>query len=181
MTIHSAKGLEFKYVFLGGMEEGIFPGNRAIANMEELEEERRLGYVAVTRARERLYVSHTKVRNAFGTTQHNIESRFLQEIPEELFEESEYKPPFRGNTTKVSSGTFPVAQQRKPSIPYADSVKKAPPVNLNFKEGDRVRHKAFGEGTVVSARPIGNDVHLQVNFSEGPKQLMAAFAKLEKV
>ena len=182
MTLHSAKGLEFNNVFLVGMEEGIFPGVRSMNTEEEMEEERRLCYVGITRARERLFLTHTDTRTLFGTTKYNIISRFLKEIPKELLNEEKYRSAgfdlfdsavaIRPTMDKSAFKTTFTPQ--KPSAP-----KEA---ELSFSVGDRVLHRKFGEGTVLEAKELGADMFLRVNFDEvGEKNLMAAYVKLERI
>lgn len=179
MTIHSAKGLEFPVVFLPGVEEGIFPGMQSICFPDELEEERRLAYVAITRAKDNLFCVHTKERTMFGRTQHNQLSRFIAEIPPE--------------STDVESISEPISQPRvnqKPKAPYISKeffvqpTIKSSSTNMNFekfKVGDRVSHITFGEGTVHSAREMGTDVLYEIAFDNfGTKKLMATFAKLKR-
>lgn len=183
MTLHSAKGLEFENVFLVGMEEGIFPGVRALNTTEEMEEERRLCYVGITRAKKRLFMSHVKTRTMFGMTKYNMPSRFLKEIPKELVHEE-----------KVEQNTFAEFERAMPKKPVMDTsifahtsqpkpsdeaVKLA---GLDFSAGDRVMHRKFGEGTVLEAKAIGADMFLKVRFDTvGEKNLMAAYVKLEKL
>ncbi len=181
MTLHSAKGLEFKNVFLIGMEEGIFPGVRSMAVLEDMEEERRLCYVGITRARKRLFLTHTDSRTLFGTTKHNIPSRFLKEIPKDLIcdetPETDVFSSFGGFAVKspvMDKSSFFTAPKPKPA-PTSSAVP-------DFAAGDRVRHRKFGDGTVIEAKAIGADMFLKVNFdSVGDKNLMAAYVKLEKL
>lgn len=177
MTIHSAKGLEFDNVFLTGMEEGLFPSSRASTEREDLEEERRLCYVAITRARKALYLTNTRSRMIYGKTSASIPSQFLNEIPPEYIEEQ------FDNTIKKAS----VAVERK-AVSFADNVFKPVKANeplpeaVNFRPGDRIRHKKFGEGVILSVQQFGKDAKLEIQFdSVGRKQLMAVFAKLEKI
>ena len=178
MTMHSAKGLEFPVVFLPGMEEGVFPGNMSMFDPEEVEEERRLAYVGITRAKERLYLTCAQHRLMYGSTMYNKPSRFLREIPEELCEET-------GQERKAARENLHV-QPRQETAPSAarstmlnsPRTEKAPA----FAPGDRVLHPAFGEGSVLSARAIGGDCMLEVSFdTAGNKKLMANYAKLKKV
>lgn len=180
MTLHSAKGLEFPNVFLMGMEDGIFPGLRSLGSEEETEEERRLCYVGITRAKKRLYLTHTKSRSLFGSTKYNMLSRFVKEIPDELIEniEEERKKNFDFEAHKAKR---PVMD--KSSIFLASEPKKAETGGeTDFKPGDRIRHRKFGDGTILESKPIGSDTLLRVQFdSVGEKKLMAAYVKLEKL
>lgn len=180
MTLHSAKGLEFKNVFLIGMEDGIFPGVRSMGTLDEMEEERRLCYVGITRAKVRLFMTHAESRTLFGTTKYNIASRFLKEIPQELIESVEPE--------KREFSDFGVTLHKRPSMDKssfsaaAKPAAAAPAEVQNFAPGDRVMHRKFGEGTVIEAKAIGADMFLKVNFeSVGEKNLMAAYVKLEKL
>jgi len=175
MTIHAAKGLEFPVVFIAGMEEGIFPGMQASFDTSEVEEERRLAYVAVTRAKERLYITTTQSRMLFGRTERNRPSRFLQEIPLQYKEVED----------SASTGEESQATVVKKKVPTMYEWKSTPKVEVNkthFEAGDRVVHNVFGEGNVVSAKAVGNDTLLEITFdSRGSKKIMANFAKIEKV
>lgn len=181
MTIHSAKGLEFPVVFIAGMEEGLFPGMRAIGSEEDIEEERRLCYVAITRAKERLYVTKTQSRTIYGHTAPSQPSRFFKEIPDEFLEDRS------GITSRME--TFVRNIGYEPYHERADAkYYKKPPADLpeadaaDFAPGDIVEHRKFGRGTVLSAKQFGRDAILEIEFdSIGHKQLMAAFAKLTKV
>lgn len=182
MTMHGAKGLEFTNVFLVGAEENIFPSYRSQLDMSEIEEERRLAYVAITRAKKRLFVTHTRQRLLFGNTQRNRLSRFINEIPEELLT-------FNDHTMH----TAPIKVQRPIRTGYlqqetrhAQAEKMAaltePSTSHSFTSGDRVKHKVFGEGTVLNVKPMGNDNLLEIAFDKaGTKKIMANFAKVEKV
>ena len=188
MTLHTAKGLEFPYVFIVGMEEGIFPSYRSIVygGEKEIEEERRLCYVGITRAREELFLSFAKSRMQHGITQYNAPSRFLKEIPQELIEMpvrpvSEAAKEFALRTSMKIKPTF-----TKPN-PYGMSKPKielpSPKgVTLNFKEGDKVRAPKYGIGTVKTIRPGGADFEVEVSFREkGTKKFMAGLSKLKKI
>ncbi len=188
MTLHTAKGLEFPYVFIVGMEEGIFPSYRSIVygGEKEIEEERRLCYVGITRAREELFLSFAKSRMQHGITQYNAPSRFLKEIPQELIEMpvrpvSEAAKEFALRTSMKIKPTF-----TKPN-PYGMSKPKielpSPKgVTLNFKEGDKVRAPKYGIGTVKTIRPGGADFEVEVSFGEkGTKKFMAGLSKLKKI
>ena len=210
MTLHSAKGLEFPVVFIPGMEEGIFPGNQSLYSDEDLEEERRLAYVGITRAREKLYLINAKQRMLYGTTNRNAPSRFIREIPEEVTEDkSVFVQPksfgySSGNSYYGSSGGYdynshfgkPKTANRfskatkigEPkqsssaahSFGQAGNTAAAPKVNYNV--GDTVKHKSFGTGVILSCKPMGGDVLMEVAFDKaGTKKMMANYARLEKV
>ncbi len=171
MTIHSAKGLEFPVVFLCGVEDGLFPSYRSIGQDQEIEEERRLFYVAVTRARERLYITHAASRTLFGQTTYNRPSRFLAEIPPECVKNEMESALSRAEADRK-------VPPRTPFIPRKNTyaaVSHAPkPAKLEaFSAGDQLSHKTFGDGVVVSARPMGGDVLLEIRFDRvGTKRLM---------
>jgi len=158
MTLHSAKGLEFKIVFICGLEEGILPHSRSMLDASEMEEERRLMYVGVTRAKEKVYLLFTSERNIYGSTQINVPSRFLNDIPEHLIENSqisktEFKIPSNDEKTKL-----------KNNVP-------------KFKDGDQVKHETFGEGRIISTQ---GDI-LTVAFKKvGLKKISASVAPLKK-
>ena len=196
MTIHSAKGLEFPVCFLVGMEEGTFPGFQAAYDPSEIEEERRLAYVGITRAKEQLYLTHTLTRMNYGKLERNIQSRFLDEIPDNLTDDrtedlgqSSFSSGYNtyggynayGHTARQVGATTYSRVQPKPQIKKPTPVKEtAPAVDVNA--GDTVMHKKFGKGVVLSARPMGNDVLIEVAFEDfGTKKLMANAARLEKV
>lgn len=182
MTMHSAKGLEFPVVFLPGFEEGIFPGMQAIYQPEQIEEERRLAYVAITRAREELYILNAQSRMVYGSTSRNRPSRFLEEIPPELAAHSaarDWKQPLPGTSLPVAS-----AESRNIAMQSARHFGPKPGATVAkeaFKPGDSVQHKAFGHGMVLSATPMGNDTMLEVVFdTKGTKKIMANFAHLKR-
>ncbi|MDD6763178.1 MAG: DNA helicase PcrA [Clostridiales bacterium] len=179
MTIHSAKGLEFPVVFLTGMEEGVFPGTKSSVDEEETEEERRLCYVAITRAKEKLYVTRAMNRFRFGKIEQSEASRFFDEIPTEYIEDMS---PVR-NRVKHSLEDFGFNLKRETVRTEVYEQKKAVSMDMShFDAGDRVRHRKFGDGTVISAQAFGKDSILLIDFDNaGTKRLMAAFAKLEKV
>ncbi len=173
MTLHGAKGLEFPIVFLAGMEEGVFPSQRAMFEKEETEEERRLCYVGITRAKRKLFMISASSRTIFGSTMHNPKSRFLGEIPENLIEDVSVNKRSAVNVQNYSNSTIfnNINQKEKPASPLPD-----------FKVGDRVKHFKFGEGIVTSVQPMGNDMKLSVAFDTvGTKNMMAVFAKLKKI
>ncbi|MDR3178472.1 MAG: UvrD-helicase domain-containing protein [Oscillospiraceae bacterium] len=187
MTIHSAKGLEFPFVFLPGMEEGIFPRIQAISsNFEErdVEEERRLFYVGVTRAKEKLFLINTDARMMFGNVSRNKPSRFISEIPEELKDISRSEI-LSGFDKKTRSHQL----QNKTNIRLLESAKKFNRtwdikncLLEDFQEGDVIRHKIFGVGRVLSSKSMPNDTLLEISFDEvGTKRLMCKFSSIEKV
>ena len=209
MTLHSAKGLEFPVVFIVGMEEGLFPGNQVMYDPTELEEERRLCYVGITRAKEKLYITNARSRMLFGNTSFTRPSRFLAEIPEELtdFERNAPQQTFYGGYSGVSyggssysGGTKMFSQEKSYSKSSTSSAPKnkasgfanggfssAPKktstdnVTLDFKVGDTVEHKTFGKGMIVSAKAMGGDMLLEIAFDNcGTKKVMAKMAKLTK-
>ncbi len=183
MTLHSAKGLEFNNVFLIGAEEGIFPSNRSFGDDSEIEEERRLCYVGITRAKKKLYITRAKSRTLFGRTSYNPPSRFLDEIPNDLVELYMEKPKVEsfsfGNTG--SQATSSTAQS---SALFGSSSKpktEDKPL-VDYKPGDKVKHRKFGVGTVVSAQSMGKDMLLKITFESGEeKNLLAAYAPIEKI
>jgi ATP-dependent exoDNAse (exonuclease V) beta subunit len=181
MTIHSAKGLEFPIVYLTGMEEGLFPSARSMDTAEDLEEERRLCYVAITRAKNQLYLTGAQSRTLYGQTTHQNESRFLGEIPAEYkVEDGMSKADIFGATvTKIQ----PAVNRAKTEIFRGFSnASSAPAAEINFAPGERIRHKKFGEGTIRAVQKFEKDAMVEILFDSGEtKRLMAAFAKLEKI
>ena len=181
MTMHSAKGLEFPTVFIVGAEDGLFPGNRAMEYPEELEEERRLCYVAITRAKEKLYITHTRRRMIYGQTRPARASRFLTELPEECVKRQERPRPNYG--AYGSTGVGAAASQNRYSRPTRTQSRiepktAAPKASVqSFMQGEMVRHKSFGRGMVLSVQPMGGDALLEIAFDEiGTKKLMANHA-----
>ena len=196
MTMHSAKGLEFPHVFLVGFEDGLFPGMRAIGDTEEMEEERRLCYVAITRAKQTLTISHAKQRMLYGRTNSALKSRFLNEIPEECVI---HKGGFKPKPESGSFGTYGSAYgssyggyQRNPSaqqIARKEQIKRSEnsvftsqsqsPAFLELNKGDMVMHAAFGRGMVLSVMKMGGDALLEIAFDDiGTKKLMAKTASV---
>lgn len=181
MTVHSAKGLEFRNVFLVGMEQGVFPGNRSLSTPQDLEEERRLAYVALTRAKEKLTLTTAASRMLFGMTMRNPPSQFLEEIDKSLLEEKTSRRQFKrgipaGNAESVQSISL-LQQQMAAS---KKRVYQAQP--KEFHVGERVRHAVFGDGTVLSITKMANDAMLEVGFDQvGTKRLMASHPKIKKL
>lgn len=202
MTIHSAKGLEFPTVFLPGMEEGLFPGYRAIFENDEIEEERRLAYVAITRAKKKLYITLAHERMLNGSTNYNPPSRFLGEIPSNLCEVIGEKPIRRsytfdddcstaysqssqsyrrGTSSSSYNSAFNTSSQKAKTYHSASQSNFRSPSQEAFDAGDRVHHSTFGDGTVVSAKKMGGDTMYEINFDKvGVKKLMATYARLTK-
>ncbi len=184
MTVHSAKGLEFENVFLIGMEEGIFPGNQSIySGPAEIEEERRLAYVAITRAKKRLFISKAYSRMLFGTTNRNRTSRFVDDIPAEF---TDVESPII-NGVGFIGGTTNINNQKHSYSNYGYSAKRIQPTSQKptpdlsvYKVGQTVSHKTFGSGLILSVKPMGTDALLEIAFDTvGTKKLMANFAKLK--
>ena len=184
MTMHSAKGLEFPNVFLVGFEDGLFPGMRAIGDAEEMEEERRLCYVAITRAKEALTISHARQRMLYGRTSAALPSRFLKEIPEEcIIRKGGFRkvaePSFNQTSSFSQYGSYsynaPKKPQPKPGVSVVESAPKTAYLELN--KGDMVMHAAFGRGMVLSVMKMGGDALLEIAFDDiGTKKLMAKTA-----
>lgn len=207
MTLHSAKGLEFPVVFLVGMEEGIFPGYQSMMDPQELEEERRLCYVGITRAKENLFLTCSKQRTVFGSTSYNPVSRFLNEIPEDLlegyqeafgepdnnknqmFKDSNYrwtykineKEPVMAASNKNTGFAFRTAESFLNNIGKKSAMNANNQIDLSkYEAGVRVFHKKFGEGTINMVEPEGEDLKVDINFDKaGHKRLMAKYANLE--
>ena len=184
MSMHAAKGLEFPVVFAAGMEENIFPSARCIDTQAELEEERRIAYVAITRAKEQLYLTCAESRMLFGKPNFNKKSRFLSELPSEnvVFDsEKGYVSPY-GNSDRRQDdfrGTTLRRQLEHGSVIASRSYSQQNS-GASFKVGDRVKHNIFGEGMVLNATPMSNDTMLEVAFEKvGTKKIMANFAKIK--
>jgi ATP-dependent DNA helicase UvrD/PcrA len=172
MTLHMAKGLEFMYVFLCGMEEGLFPHSRCIADLDALEEERRLCYVGMTRAMKNLYLTYAEQRRLHGMDTHPAPSRFIKEVPEEVV--AEVRP--RVQISRSMTGHA----RREPSAPAIRFRSDPPPPGMRL--GARVRHGKFGEGVVLNVEGSGPHARVQVNFEhQGTKWLMMQYANLEPV
>ena len=183
--MHSAKGLEFNHVFLVGCEEGLFPGMRTIGDSEEMEEERRLCYVAITRAKKSLTVSYAKQRMLYGKTNAALPSRFIAEIPEDLVQrKGGFSRP--GSTLGYGGNSYAMPRyQTTYSVPKTKSSELSSRMGTapqktecpEFRKGDMVQHTAFGKGMVLSVLKMGGDALLEIVFDEiGTKKLMAKTA-----
>lgn len=197
MTLHAAKGLEFPVVFIPGLEEGVFPGQQSMYIESEVEEERRLAYVGITRAKEKLYLTHAKSRMIYGSTNYYRPSRFVTEIPENLLEmhrsvgfQTRFDSGFRSRGTsapamgaRVFGETSSAEAKARRGFSDPAASKAAGKGSLpQFNPGDTVEHKAFGTGVVSSVRPMGNDCLLEIAFQKvGTKKLMARMANLKKL
>ena len=177
MTIHAAKGLEFEKVFLVGLEEGVFPGRRSMDSPEEIEEERRLAYVAITRAKQQLCITTTGYRMLYGQTASNSTSRFLREMDPDVLEKLE-----PAHSSPVAGAGFSRAAKPLPEDPWQKSRSKQPEPALSFSPGDRVKSFVHGEGTVLNVTPMGGDSLLEIAFDRvGTKKIMAKYARIRKV
>ena len=192
MTLHTAKGLEFPVVFLSGLEDGVFPHQRSLGDQPELEEERRLAYVGVTRAQKRLYVSRAMVRSAWGAPSHNPASRFLDELPVDLVdwrrtaaEQTRWgRPDLTSQSTRLGSPTAAGRQNFTSAAMRADAASKAKPAREipSLTPGDRVVHDSFGMGTVVAVDGVAEKSVASIDFgSEGVKRLLLRYAPVEKL
>jgi len=178
MTLHTAKGLEFPIVFLTGMEDGVFPHMRSLGDARELEEERRLAYVGITRARQRLYVTRAVTRSAWGTPAFNPPSRFLEEIPEEVLDWRREEPVGR---SPLSGGYGSSPSSSSAALRLGDRVVGTGPV-ISLSAGERVTHQKFGLGTVVSTSGSGDKSEATIDFgSAGVKRLLLRYAPVEKL
>lgn len=181
MTIHSAKGLEFNNVFLVGFEDGVFPGMRSINSIDpaDLEEERRLAYVAITRAKEHLYITNAERRMLFGSTMYNPQSMFLNEVSVELIDKQ--------TSRRVSDTAGKTVVGKVDSISLQEQIAKKNRDKANmqskqFSVGERIHHRIFGDGTVLSVTNMANDSLMEIAFDKvGTKKLMANFAKIQKI
>lgn len=185
MTMHAAKGLEFPIVFVVGMEENVFPSSRSMDSEEEIQEERRLAYVAITRAKKQLYLTRACERMLYGHTDRNRKSRFLKELPAENILKTEQE----GLSQVLNSATATfgeVGTVRSMSLRQQLNIRKSEKNTdasaQHFSAGDRIRHKIFGEGTVISAAAMGNDTLLEIAFdTKGTKKIMANYARVIKL
>ena len=188
MTLHTAKGLEFPVVFLTGLEDGVFPHLRSLGDQTELEEERRLAYVGLTRAEQRLYLSRAVVRSAWGAPSHNPASRFLDEVPADLVD-------WRRTAQEQTSWNRPVMPallppQRRPAARRASAPRPSRPTPSarpgrevpSLAPGDRVSHDSFGLGSVVTVEGAGDKAVASIDFgSQGVKRLLLRYAPVEKL
>jgi len=183
MTLHTAKGLEFPTVFLTGMEEGLFPHSRTLGDKNEVEEERRLAYVGLTRARERLYLSRSEYRSSWGSPTYNPASRFLTEIPEELIEWNEHSgSSYGGSSSRSSGGSGLKASKFVPNYPAPRATGRKSSTTMVLEVGDRVSHDTFGLGSVVAVNGEGDRAEATINFgSYGEKRLLLRYAPVEKL
>lgn len=185
MTLHSAKGLEFPVVFIAGMEESVFPSIATMMNPDELNEERRLAYVGITRAKEKLYITKAKSRMLMGHTSYNKVSRFVNEIPPELLNYTGEKKTFastNGFSTSSSHISIGAGSKFTPNKSFNTFTKPAVKSGTVYKKGDCVFHKVFGKGMIMKTEKMGNDTMLEVAFDKaGTKTLMANFSKMEKI
>ncbi|MFF9402016.1 MULTISPECIES: DNA helicase PcrA [unclassified Streptomyces] len=186
MTLHTAKGLEFPVVFLTGMEDGVFPHMRALGQTKELEEERRLAYVGITRARERLYLTRAAMRSAWGQPSYNPPSRFLEEIPDQHLEWKRTGPmaapagPTSGIGSSLSSSLSSSRSRSGPSGFATRRTSDKPTISLAV--GDRVTHDQFGLGTVTAVEGVGDQAKATVDFGDDrPKKLLLRYAPVEKL
>ncbi|MCT4355717.1 DNA helicase PcrA [Streptomyces sp. Je 1-79] len=182
MTLHTAKGLEFPVVFLTGMEDGVFPHMRALGQAKELEEERRLAYVGITRARERLYLTRSSMRSAWGQPSYNPASRFLEEIPPTYLEWKRTGPMVKpaGPTSGITSSLSSSRARSGPSGFATRRTSDKPVITLQV--GDRVTHDQFGLGTVMQVTGAGGDAQATIDFGdEKPKRLLLRYAPVEKL
>lgn len=181
MTLHSAKGLEFPIVFMCGMEDGLFPSQRSMYSEEEIEEERRLCYVGITRAKKELYLTYADRRSMYGGSTYSKASRFLDEIPKEflnIIEQPKVSNIAHGATTTQSEMFDKIFERKKSATPVPEINTQT---SFEFKAGDMVVHRKFGKGMILSVTPSGNDVKVEIVFDDvGTKSLMGSFAKLKK-
>lgn len=182
MTLHTAKGLEFPVVFLTGMEDGVFPHMRALGQVKELEEERRLAYVGITRARERLYLTRAAMRSAWGQPSYNPPSRFLEEIPEQHLDWKR-KGPMAAPAGPTSGITSSLSASRARSGPSGFATRRtSDKPTITLVAGDRVTHDQFGLGTVTTVEGVGDQAKATVDFGDGrPKKLLLRYAPVQKL
>ena len=180
MTLHNAKGLEFPIVFITGMEDGLFPISRAMESPTDLEEERRLCYVGITRARERLFLTHANLRRRFGGTQTSLRSRFIDEIPDDLVS--------RERTSRFySRSSWPQEEKEKASAPlYEDDITsprivQTPMGRVRISQGQDVKHPIWGKGRIIQVAGSGDDLRATIRFSDTTKKVIVKYAALEMI
>ncbi|WP_017186684.1 DNA helicase PcrA [Alkalibacillus haloalkaliphilus] len=187
MTLHAAKGLEFPIVFLIGLEENIFPHSRSLFDEEEMEEERRLAYVGITRAERQLYLTYASMRTIFGRTQFHEKSRFIDEVPSDLLQrEGDFSQGMSSNESfEEAISQLESLSQTQTAQPKrkATTIKQKPSSPQLFQIGDKVKHKKWGEGTIVKVEGSGDDMEVDIAFPSpvGIKRLLAQFAPVEKI
>ena len=185
MTLHSAKGLEFPVVFLLGLEEGVFPHSRSLMEEEEMEEERRLAYVGITRAEEELFLTNASMRTLFGRTSYNPVSRFIEEIPSDLLINlrAEERQKIQASQPNRSAGMGYTSRRAAVAAQPVKAPVKTGGSNFDWAVGSKVQHKKWGTGTVVSVKGEGEKQELDIAFPSpiGIKRLLAAFAPIEKL
>lgn len=183
MTMHSAKGLEFPTVFVVGMEENLFPSPRSLESQADIEEERRLAYVAITRAKQKLYLTHARERLLYGNVSYNSTSRFISELPSDNIEVSSQRSSEpKGFAPKKTMAVSSMSLQKQLSSIKKSAMATASAPAEKFNIGDRIEHKIFGQGTVLNAIPTATDTSLEVAFDKvGTKKIMAKFAKIKKL
>lgn len=182
MTLHAAKGLEFPVVFLIGLEEGVFPLSRALMEESELEEERRLAYVGITRAEEALFLTNAFSRTLYGRTQYNRPSRFLEEIDQELLDIHGMRPTSNASQPSPFRANNATPKYQQPTKAGVSAKVATGGETGGWKPGDKVKHKKWGPGTVVRVSGDAKDLELDIAFpSQGVKRVLAAFAPIEKV
>ena len=181
LTLHAAKGLEFPVVFIVGLEEGLFPHSRSMDDPEQMEEERRLCYVGVTRAKKRLYLFHTFRRTLYGESEVREPSRFLQDVPQHLIGEGGGRRRARQSSLGLSPGRY-LGRGRRPGRPALSKAEPTGAGRPRFQTGETVHHQVFGEGVVIQSKVVGGDEEVTVAFAgAGLKRLLASLAHLEKV
>ncbi|MEG2083067.1 MAG: 3'-5' exonuclease, partial [Oscillospiraceae bacterium] len=192
MTLHSAKGLEFDCVFMVGMEEGVFPGEQSRHDEHEVEEERRLAYVGITRAKKKLYLTRANVRMIFGQTRRNPESRFICEFSDKLKKETGEvlrNPSYGAHANESgaqrgyrSANELANRLLDKDALPRVGRAPKVAKTAGSYAQGDRVEHRLFGAGEILTAKPLGGDTLLEIRFENGDvKKAMANYAPLRKL
>ena len=182
MTIHSAKGLEYDNVYITGLEDGIFPSSRSIDSEEDIAEERRLAYVAITRARAKLFITSASRRMLFGQTQHNVTSRFIKEIGRDLIIKNDNAAAVQNRLQESDNSVTEVRSSSLQQQLARDKRQSGAKEAVSYEVGERVAHSIFGEGTILSVKPMANDSMLEIAFEKvGTKKIMANYAKLRKV